>query len=523
MKIKITIFLIYCSGLIHLTWGRNKACSLEIVIDPYFYQNHQSKSPLSTHLEIKRQLRSLVNEYVDFTNEIMKKYSFSQDGSQLQFYIKRIKILNFDKGCDTVDEHYCSFSSNIHELLVGHSKINHNDVCLSYVFTYQHLADSTLGLAWSGNSKIVDEGGVCAKFHEVQQTNETKKKEWRSHNTGVVNFAYNNNELPSQVVKLAFMHEIGHSLGSPHDYPTKCNGDAIQGNYLMHKSGVRGYLQNNYGFSGCSYRNITFFINSMRKQDRYCFENVPREYCGNGIVERSEECDCGESTKDCEEQCCFPADHSDRPCQLKPRSWIVCSPSEGPCCTDQCAFTNEIKCSQETQCQFGVTCDGSSSNCPIALFKADTSPCDGGSKICTDGKCEKSVCAKFNQVECSINGSNPCEVHCQVPNRPNTCQSSTKLNSFFPQPIHRAPGALCDMPIQGDATDGYTLGVCSEGNQCFISGQVLSSGNWAVGLGIFLVFYAIFMALGIWLYCKYCRAGAQTKQQLVLKANSSSD
>ena len=41
----------------------------------------------------------------------------------------------------------------------------------------------------------------------------------------------------------------------------------------MHKSGVRGYLQNNYGFSGCSYRNITFFINSMRKQDRYCFEN----------------------------------------------------------------------------------------------------------------------------------------------------------------------------------------------------------------------------------------------------------
>ena len=75
--------------------------------------------------------------------------------------------------------------------------------------------------------------------------------------------------------------------------------------------------------------------------------------------------------------------------------------------------------------------------------------------------------------------------------------------------------------FQGDAEE-YILGVCSASNQCF-SGQVLSSGNWAVGLGIFLVFYAIFMALGIWLYCKYCRAGAQTKQQLVLKANSTSD
>ena len=34
-----------------------------------------------------------------------------------------------------------------------------------------------------------------------------------------MNFAYNNNELPSQVVKLAFMHEIGHSLGSPVSNP----------------------------------------------------------------------------------------------------------------------------------------------------------------------------------------------------------------------------------------------------------------------------------------------------------------
>ena len=61
--------------------------------------------------------------------------------------------MNFEKGCDTIDQHYCSFSSNIHELLIGHSRNNHNDVCLSYVFTYQHLTDSTLGLAWTGNSK----------------------------------------------------------------------------------------------------------------------------------------------------------------------------------------------------------------------------------------------------------------------------------------------------------------------------------------------------------------------------------
>ena len=46
----------------------------------------------------------------------------------------------------------------------------------------------------------------------------------------------------------------------------------MEGNYLMHKSGVRGYLQNNFQFSKCSYHNISVFMSSMKKQDRYCFE-----------------------------------------------------------------------------------------------------------------------------------------------------------------------------------------------------------------------------------------------------------
>ena len=33
----------------------------------------------------------------------------------------------------------------------AHSQQNHHDVCLSYIFTYQQLSDSTLGLAWTAN------------------------------------------------------------------------------------------------------------------------------------------------------------------------------------------------------------------------------------------------------------------------------------------------------------------------------------------------------------------------------------
>ena len=51
-------------------------------------------------------------------------------------------------------------------------------------------------------------------------------------------------------------------------------------------------------------------------------------------------------------------------------------------------------------------------------------------------------------VECSLNDTNPCEVHCQVPNRPNTCKSSTELEALFAEPIFRSPGAPCDMKLE---------------------------------------------------------------------------
>ena len=59
----------------------------------------------------------------------------------------------------------------------------------------------------------------------------------------------------------------------------------------------------------------------------------------------------------------------------------IFSPSEGPCCTDQCDFTNEVECGHEDECRFSVKCDGSSSFCPIALHKSDASPCEGGAKV----------------------------------------------------------------------------------------------------------------------------------------------
>ena len=47
--------------------------------------------------------------------------------------------------------------------------------------------------------------------------------------------------------------------------------------------------------------------------------SAPNNVCGNGIVESWEECDCGETKRDCRDKCCYAADHRDLPCQLKER------------------------------------------------------------------------------------------------------------------------------------------------------------------------------------------------------------
>ena len=43
-------------------------------------------------MEVKRRLGILATEYVDFTNDILQKYSFFKDGSFVKLFIERIKV-----------------------------------------------------------------------------------------------------------------------------------------------------------------------------------------------------------------------------------------------------------------------------------------------------------------------------------------------------------------------------------------------------------------------------------------------
>ena len=123
-------------------------------------------------------------------------------------------------------------------------------------------------------------------------------------------------------------------------------------------------------------------------------------------------------------------------------------------------------------------------------------------------------------VECTLKDASPCQIHCQAQNRPETCKPSEELLGLFSEAAYRPFGAPCDMVIEKE----YALGSCSSRHECIGGHPTLGTSSWAVGLGIFLICYFIFSALGIWLYCRYCRSATKTKptetnppNQLVLK------
>ena len=124
-----------------------------------------------------------------------------------------------------------------------------------------------------------------------------------------------------------------------------------------------------------------------------CFVQSDGAFCGNKIVEDGEECDCGFDDEECSETCCHPRNsgrdgkRNERSCKLK--AGAACSPSVGPCCTEQCILierSHSQKCKEEQECTEQSYCDGRDAKCPEASPKEDNKTecnCDAEGAECT--------------------------------------------------------------------------------------------------------------------------------------------
>ncbi|WYZ35561.1 hypothetical protein EsH8_X_000208 [Colletotrichum jinshuiense] len=272
-----------------------------------------------------------------------------------------------------------------------------------------------VGIAWLGS--------VCSRGSRSQ-----------GRGGNAQTFASTNVVVRTRAEWQVIAHEIGHNFGAVHDCTSsECGSGSARGSgnccslststcdaggqYLMNPSTGRDISD----FSACSIGTICTGI-GRNAIDTSCFvsaEDAPdinESECGNGIVEGSEECDCGGVENCPADSCCNPTT-----CQLRENA--ACDPTNDLCCTDSCRIASSgFVCRNSTgTCDPQETCNGSSAQCPTDAFQPDGESCGGGDGFaCASGLCtsRNSQCANaYNETLSEVQAcdNNSCQLYCNIP------------------------------------------------------------------------------------------------------------
>ncbi|GFR59879.1 disintegrin and metalloproteinase domain-containing protein [Elysia marginata] len=305
------------------------------------------------------------------------------------------------KDCSTYNQNYCQDTLDVSNYLDLTSEDNHDAFCLVHTFTYRDFSGGTLGLAWvaeptSGNA------GVCGRYGKIRDSD--KGIVQRSLNTGIVTLINYNQDVPSKVSQITLAHEVGHNFGSEHDTTAQCapygtsQPGASNGNYIMFPNAIPGTMINNRKFSPCSTSSMARVLESVGGVRTNCFQASDQAFCGNNVVEDTEECDCGYK-EDCSDLCCYGRENKATDCKRKPGT--VCSPTEGQCCTQNCSYVGAsplFECAAATECTESSYCIKYPSF-PINKLDYKTF-CNNHGAVCDQGECEASVCKYIDWEEC---------------------------------------------------------------------------------------------------------------------------
>ncbi|KAJ8374660.1 hypothetical protein SKAU_G00052400 [Synaphobranchus kaupii] len=342
------------------------------------------------HLYLKRfgSVEAVIGQvasYLRAVNDIYDKVDF--DGIKLIRF--KVKSLGYVQEGDPPSAFHKTFLGP-EKLLSLYSEMNWGDYCLSYLLTNRDYS-GVLGLAWEG--KPGNWGGICSKFAEMPDG------ENASLNAGLITVQNYGHYLTPKHVQLTFAHELGHSLGAPHDEGKDCGNmgsSGGKGRFLMFPHATNEVQENNDKFSPCS---IKFISHLLKIKKDECFVDSDQPICGNLIVEDA------------------PKKTAAVQCQLKPNK--LCSPSQGPCCNSSCVFKPQgMTCEEQSECQLTSTCSGAMATCPFPSAKPNMTSCADNTRVCLNGECTQSLCLKYGlrQCDCSeVSMTEKCHMCCQEP------------------------------------------------------------------------------------------------------------
>ncbi|XP_042636334.1 disintegrin and metalloproteinase domain-containing protein 8 [Orycteropus afer afer] len=175
-------------------------------------------------------------------------------------------------------------------------------------------------------------------------------------------------------------HEMGHNLGMDHDENVEacyCSVPRDDGGCVMAASLSLKFPKK---FSHCSRADLETFV---EKPQTACLLGeldtgrlVSDPVCGNKLLERGEECDCG-LAQECHDPCCNATS-----CRLA--KGAMCA--QGACCHKcQVKPSGELCRAAKDKCDLEEYCDGRGPECPEDNFQENGTPCPGG--YCHNGAC----------------------------------------------------------------------------------------------------------------------------------------
>ncbi|XP_035468690.2 disintegrin and metalloproteinase domain-containing protein 9 [Scophthalmus maximus] len=184
---------------------------------------------------------------------------------------------------------------------------------------------------------------------------------------------FSDNSLP--YISTVVAHEMGHNLGMNHD-DKRCNCD---GKGCIMAASASGSTS----FSTCSEKD---FEKLVLGGGGVCLRNQPSPSdvigtaeCGNGRLDKGEECDCGKP-EECNNKCCDAAT-----CQF---TWgSACA--HGDCC-DNCQIRVAGTPCRNTvnTCDLPEYCNGNNAYCPDDFYIMDGLSCQNDAAYCYEGRCQ---------------------------------------------------------------------------------------------------------------------------------------
>ncbi|ODM97864.1 Disintegrin and metalloproteinase domain-containing protein 10 [Orchesella cincta] len=264
---------------------------------------------------------------VDQISWIFRSTDWNNDGKPDNIGVKIVTMtLGWIPYKQELPEHYDTPKLALDYLKIF-ARMNFSSCCLGVGFTNRQFLNGLDGISFAASRKA--HGGICDHRNPLEGF-------MRSMNIILISArGLDGSQLSMYHITKALTHELGHAFGANlHDNEHKAHGcwgfqpgeytekqpasTPKLGRYIMwpKSSGDPNSkpLSNNLRFSTCSKNEIALVINE-RRQLKNCFIPDYNPFCGNGVVEGLEECDCG-SVLDCAKQKCCGARLSTKPCMI---------------------------------------------------------------------------------------------------------------------------------------------------------------------------------------------------------------